>query len=116
MNKKKLALIAIAVLLVVVTATIGIKWVLKDDAKRQLFYEQRAILVGVARAKSECLKASYSADVCSSLNGKASTVSDVTSETIWIIYVTSGDGTSYKVLLPVDDRFRSAATISLETL
>jgi hypothetical protein len=99
--RKRLAPIAITVLLVAVAATVSFQWMSKDDTKRKLFYEQRAIPIGVAKAKSECLKTGYYANICNSLSGKASAASDATSETYWIVYVTSNDGKSYKASMIV---------------
>lgn len=65
-------------------------------------HESSAILVGVTKAKQECLKEGLSAGTCQSINGSASDT-ECSGQTCWIVYASASDRFAYSASVTVQD-------------
>jgi hypothetical protein len=101
-NLKRLSLIAVGTLLAVsLVLVLGI-WMHSSDAKLQKRNELLVLPVGIARAKSECLKHSLGTEVCSSLTGDASTTECSNGYVCWIVYVKASEPATYRATMFVE--------------
>src|SRR5882672_4510894 len=63
--------------------------ILRSDATRLKGYENRALAVGIVRAKQACLKEGIVSTTCKSINGVVST-GECSGKTCWVVYARSG--------------------------